>query len=183
MNSTDGPFADSISATPQATHTARNLSVAVLGPSLDDSDSNLGGQKRKQIHDALSADGHHPFFPDKRVASNPTGPSLLEQERIILDSPDVDLVIILHTDTGTGTLQEIAHFVAYPHLMMKTAVLYPAKFYQPSKNLFSDTISQYLVRMPYSDRLFKACSLVAECRKWAYDMANGRWRTFYSHRF
>ena len=90
----------------------------------------------------------------------------------------MDLVIILHTDAGTGTLQEIAHFILYPHLMAKTAVLYPAKFYQPSKNLFSDTISQYLVPMPYSDCLFKACTLVSERRKWAYDMANGRWLTF-----
>ena len=183
MSSPDGPFANSISETAQATPVARNLSVAVLGPSVGDSGSNPGGQKRKQIRDALCADGHRPFFPEERVKSNPLGPSLLEQERVLLDSPDVDLVIILHTATSAGVLQEIAHFASFPEIMAKTAVLYPGEFYRPGENLPSDTISRYLVRMLYSERHFQVCSLVLECRSWANTMAVGRWVAFESHRF
>lgn len=181
MDNRYGPFVNSIPEAAKSASAPRNLSVAVLGPSVSGEEETPGSQKRKQIHNALSTDGHHPFFPEERVSSNPSGPSLLEQERTLLDSPDVDLVIILHTDTGSGTIQEIAHFIAYPELVAKTAVLFPAKFYQPGTNLFSDTVSEYLVRMPYLDSQFNTCSLVFECRKWAYTMAVGRWGAFQFH--
>ena len=183
MNSLNGPFANLVSEMAKATPVPKALSVAVLGPSVADGDDNPGGQKRIQIRDALTADGHRPFFPEERAASDSASPLLLSQEVILLDGPDVDLVIILYTDTSTGALQKISHFLAYPSLTAKTAVLYPAKFYQPGVNLFSDTVRGYLVRMPYSDCQFKACHLVHECRNWAYTMAIGRWIPFEFHRF
>ena len=100
MDNRYGPFANSISEAAKRASVPRNLSVAVLGPSVSSKEETPGSQKRKQIHNALSTDGHHPFFPEERVSSSPSGPLLLEQERALLDSPDVDLVIILHTDTA-----------------------------------------------------------------------------------
>lgn len=171
-----GPFASRISEMAAAAgRVHQKLSIAVLGPSVSGSDDDPGGHKRKQIRDALSADGHHPFFPEERVSSSPLGPSLLEQEQILLDSPDVDLVIILHTGTSAGVLQEIAHFASYPEIMAKTGVLYPSEFYRPGGNLPSDTVSRYLVKMLYTDHHFQVCSLVLECRGWANAMATGRW--------
>ena len=87
-----------------------SLSIAVLGPSLDDGEANRGGRKREQIRDALQQDGHRPFFPEDRVAADPSGPSLLEQERLLLGDANVDLIIILYTATSYGVLQEIANF-------------------------------------------------------------------------
>ena len=158
-----------------------SLSIAVLGPSLDDGEANRGGRKREQIRDALQQDGHRPFFPEDRVASDPSGPSLLEQERLLLGDANVDLIIILYTATSYGVLQEIANFEPYPNIKGKTAVLYPFALYQPGASLFSDTLSEYLVRMSYSDLQFDECTLVFECRKWANLRGKGQWATFKPH--
>lgn len=183
MSSINGPFANRVSKMAEAIPARRNLSVAVLGPSVGDGNETPGGRKRKQIRNALTDDGHQAFFPEEHATSNPLGPSLLAQERNLLDNPDVDLVIILHTDRSIGTLQETAYFIDYPSIVAKTGVLYPSKFYRAGANMFSDTVSNYLVRMPYSDRQFQACELVSECRNWADMMARGYWVGFEPHRF
>ena len=183
MNRFDGPFADKIAEKPRVALVPRSLSIAVLGPSTSTTERNPGGEKRRQILDALTADGHRPFFPEYSVDPTPRVTSLLEQERILLDSPDVDLVIILHTATSAGALQEIAYFASYPSIMAKTAVLYPGRFYKPGMNLPSDTVSRYLVRTLYTSRQFRECSLVYECRCWANAMAIGRWQPFQTNRF
>lgn len=175
MNGFDGPFADNIAEKARVGLVPRSLSIAVLGPSTGNAERNPGGEKRQQILDALIADDHRPFFPENSVELGHKVLSLLEQERLLLDSPDVDLVIILHTETSAGVLQEIGYFINYPSIMDKTAILYPERFYKPGKNLASDTVSRYLVRTPYTNRLFRECSLVSECRSWANAMAIGRW--------
>ena len=176
MININGPFASDISEmAASAGQVHQKLSNAVLGPSVSGSADSPGGRKRKQIRDALSADGHHPFFPEERVSPSPLGLSLLEQERILLDGPDVDLMIILHTGASAGVLQEIAHFASYPEIMAKAGVLYPSEFYRTGENLPSDTVGRYLVKMLYSDHHFQVCSLVLECRGWANTMATGRW--------
>ena len=176
-------LANRISAKVAATAKGGPLSIAVLGPSFDSGGVNLGGQKRKEIHDALQEDGHHPFFPEEIVTSDPSGPTLLEQERITLGDPRVDLIIILYTPTSYGVLQEIANFVSYPDIKAKAAVLYPFELWQPGESLFSDTLSEYLVRSAYAETQFDNCTLVFECRKWANLKATGQWAVFEAHRF
>ena len=170
-------LADHKSARASAAVARNRLSIAVLGPSLDDGESNRGGRKREQIRDALQQDGHRPFFPEEFVASDPSGPLLLEQERRLLGDAAVDLIIILYTTTSHGVLQEIAYFASYSTFKAKSAVLYPFELWQPGSSLFSDTLSEYLVRTPYSKTQFDDCTLVFECRKWASLRATGRWVT------
>lgn len=183
MNGFDGPFADNIAEKARVDLVPRSLSIAVLGPSTSNAERNPGGEKRQQILDALIADGHRPFFPEDFVEPGHRVLSLLEQEQLLLDSPGVDLVIILHTATSAGVLQEIGYFTNYPSIMAKTAILYPARFYKPGENLPTDTASRYLVRTLYTNRLFRECSLVSECRSWANAMAIGRWRPLQTNRF
>ncbi len=81
----------------------RSLRIAVLGPNLDDAD-NIGTRKRRQIANALEADGHETFFPEQYVAmDNPLVP-WVEQERRLLSGSDIDLIIILHTEDSAGVL-------------------------------------------------------------------------------
>jgi hypothetical protein len=176
-------LANRISAKATAAAEGSPLSIAVLGPSLGSGEANLGGQKRKEIRDALQKDGHHPFFPEDVVTSDPSGPTLLEQERVTLGDPGVDLIIILYTLTSYGVLQEIANFVSYPDIKAKAAVLYPFELWQPGESLFSDTLSEYLVRSAYAEAQFDNCTLVFECRKWANLRATGQWAMFEAHRF
>lgn len=154
--------------------TERPLRIAVLGPGLQRA-GYPGTQKRRQIHDALLADGHAPFFPEDLV--DPTEPRdlLLEQERRILLEPDVDLVIILHTRNSMGVLMEIANFVSAPLIKAKTAVLFPNSFYTPDRGLPGNTVRAFRDKMMYSSKQFNDCDLVGECRKWAYDRAMGQW--------
>ena len=152
----------------------KSLSIAVLGPGLDAPD-NPGSLKRKQIHDELEKDGHRPFFPEHRVSTGPTQDSLLDQERRILVDSGVDLVIILHTSESVGTIAELAAFVGIPEIKSKTAILFPVEYYTPDQALVANTVREYLIRTVYPDEHLKSCQVVAECRKWAYDRARGRW--------
>ena len=167
----------------QIPHEFVPLSVAVLGPGLDTEDD-LGATKRRQIRDALSGDGHKPFFPENIVVTlNRPFEAVLEEERRILSRPDVDLVIILHTDTSFGALMEIANFVSVPEIKAKTAVLFPSRHYAPDENISGDTVRAYLIKFVYTDEHFRVCQLVSECRKWAYDRAIGSWPAVVPHGF
>lgn len=157
------------------------LVIAVLGPMVQGPSDDLASQKRSQIRDELKDDGHRPFFPEECIDSNPTGLSILNRERLLLSSSMVDLIIILHTDPGAGTLQEIANFEPFPEIVRKTRVLFPAKFFDPGVNSFTDTVSEYLVNSQYTDRHMTACSLVWQCRKWASVRAKEVWSLMEPH--
>ena len=156
------------------------ISIAVLGPGLNI--DTAGSRKRRQIRAELEQDGHKPFFPECHVAPDPTRESLLEQERRLLGGPDVHLVIILHT-SGHGAPMEIAYFMLSPEIRDKSAILFPIKYYTPDESLVANTVREYHTRMLYSDEQFDACQIVAECRKWARDLATGRWPTIAPSRF
>ena len=151
-----------------------SISVAVLGPGLSNRD-NPGSHKRNQIRNALQNDGHIPFFPEEFVVSDPTLGSTLERERALLSRPEVDLVIILLTPESPGAIAELAHFVTFPEIKAKTAVLSPIQYYTPDEGLVANTVREYFARMPYSESQFEACQLVSECRMWANTRATGNW--------
>ena len=165
----------------QTSRERMSLSVAVLGPGLTAADES-GAVKRKQIRDALAKDGHKPFFLEDIVTPNPFE-AVIDEERRILSRPDVDLVIILHTDTSSGVLMEIANFVSVPEIKSKTAVLFPIQYYTPDESVPGNTVRAYFVKFVYTDEQFKACQLVSECRKWAYDRAIGSWPAVVPHGF
>ena len=147
---------------------SRSITVAVLGPALN---NQRGGQKRRQIHEALKNDGHNPFFLEDCVINDPTAESILDQERTILSDPGVDLVIILQTRDSVGVIAEISNFVSVPEIKFKAAILSPAEFYNPNESVVANTVRDYFIKMPYTNRLFNTCQLVSECRKWANDVA------------
>ncbi len=162
-----------------------SISVAVLGPglpSLGNSDT-ADSRKRKQIREELEKDGHSPFFPEEYVVSDPTSEPLLDQERRLLSSLNVDLVIILHTSNSYGTIAEIADFRGVPEISSKTAILFPIRYYTPDNSLVANTVREYHARMPYTDSQFEVCQIVSECRKWANDRAIGKWPTIAPFRF
>ena len=150
------------------------LCVAVLGPNLDDAD-NVGTRKRHQIADALKSDGHETFFLEDLVSLDNPMLSGLEQERLLLSDRDVDLVIILHTEDSAGVLIEIGNFASVPEISLKTAVLFPVKYYWPTQNLSGNTVQAYFAKMQYTEEHLESCELVAECRRWAYDRQRGVW--------
>ena len=151
------------------------LIIAVLGPTPSDDQQEIFGWKRNQIRNALRGDGHRPFFPEDCTKNDPTLPSLLEQEVLLMSSSVVDLVILFHTESGSGTLQEIGKFDSYPPIVNKTRVLFPMKFFHPGANLFSNTLSEYAVKSPYTDEHLCVCSVLYECRKWASERAKEIW--------
>ena len=148
-----------------------SLSIAVLGPGLESTDS-AGVEKRNQIRERLAADGHRPFFPEDEGLLIPDYPlePLLQQEARLLSNPRVKLVIILYRLTSHGAGFEIAHFLAYPEIKSKTAILYPAEYYKPNDNLAANTVRDFRARLPYTQEHFEVCQLVDECRKWASDV-------------
>ena len=150
------------------------ISIAVLGPGLGSADV-AGRQKRQQIRDELASDGHHPFFPEDDgllVPSYPTE-SLLDQELRVLRSLEVKLVIVLYRPDSVGVGWEIAFFNAYPEVKAKTAVLFPAEYYNPNDALAANTVRSFLIKLPYTDRHFEVCQLVEECRMWAIERESG----------
>lgn len=159
-----------------------SLQIAVLGPGLSNP-GDPGTLKRRQIRNALEGDGHSPFFPEEVVTSDSPFSSFLDQERTLLDGPDVDLVIILHTPASIGVVAELGNFVSVPDIKAKTAILFPAQFYTPDESLVANTAREYFVKMPYTDTHFKSCQLVSECRRWANDRATGNWQVFSPHEF
>ena len=157
----------------------RSLRVAVLGPSLNRDD--LGSQKRRQIRDALKNDGHDPFFPEHEVDADDPFESILSQERTILSQTTVDLVIVIHTATSMGVLQEIARFEGYPEIKAKTAILFPLDFYN-ELGVPSNTVRNYLVNQPYTDYQLEECLVVRSCRMWASARKNDMWPKRSSYR-
>ena len=157
------------------------LIIAVLGPMVQGTSDDLGSMKRVQIRDELRDDGHRPFFPEQCIKADPTAPRILERERVLLSSPLVDLVIILHTDPGAGTLQEIANFEPFPEIVGKSRVLFPSKFLDPGINSFSDTVSAFLLNFAYSEHHLQICNVVWQCRKWASVRSKELWSLMESH--
>lgn len=151
------------------------LIIAILGPVPSDDQKEIFGWKRNQIRAVLRNDGHRPFFPEDCTKNDPTLPSLLQQEVLLMSSTVVDLVILFHTESGSGTLQEIGKFDSYPSILNKTRVLFPMKFFHPGANLFSNSLSEYAVKSPYTDEHLSTCSVLYECRKWASERAKEIW--------
>lgn len=162
------------------TQTGHSLRIAVLGPNL--ASDEFGTRKRRQIFCALKDDGHDPFFPEDEVDSSVPFESILTQECSLLRETDVDLVVILYTETSHGVSQEIARFEAYPEIKAKTAILFPLRFYE-GEGLATNTTRNYLVNQPYADSQLEKCMVVGWCRKWAYDRQSGMWPEMRSHRF
>lgn len=179
------PFNDQTAAKCQEIKGRLSLSplrIAVLGPSLEDSDS-PGTRKRMQIYDSLKTDGHNPFFPEDEIDNSNPFQTWLEEERLMLSASDVDLVIILNTEDSAGALMEIANFVSVPEINIKTAVLFPNRHYKPDEGLPGNTVQAYFTRFPYTDEQMETCRLVSECRRWAYDRQNGIWPGLSSQSF
>ena len=156
--------------------TLQGIRIAILGPGLG-GPSEPGLHKRVKIRKVLQADGHEPFFPEDDgvlVSDNPLEP-LLEQERRLLISPDVQLIIVLHTSNSIGVISELSYFMNIPEIRAKTAVLVPSEFYTPNESLFANTVREYFVKLPYTDYHFRVCQLVDECRRWARDVQVGNW--------
>ena len=160
------------------------MRIAVLGPGLG-LPSTPGFQKRQQIRDRLEAEGHYPFFPEDPGLLVPEHPTeaLLIQERRLLSSPDVHLIILLHTKESIGVVSEIAYFMDIPEIKAKTAILTPIELYSPNENLSANTIRSYFIKLPYNDKQFAACQLVEECIKWASDRQAGNWPGISPFRF
>ena len=175
MTAQGGDLADSIldkrrGIEEQHTSTVR-LRVAVLGPGFSNPDDSAS-EKRLQIRDSLRLDGHDPFFPEDLVDTQSNVP-FLEQERLLLEEPDVHLVIIL--DSSAGPLAELAGFESVREIVSKTAVLCPFDYYDVDDSLPTNVVQSYHVRWRYTVEELEACTVVAECRKWAYNVQAGSW--------
>ena len=162
--------------------TGAGLCVAVLGPSVSVA-SGLGGIKRSEIRTALLNDGHRAFFPEEVVSAEKPFTTAIEQERTLLAASAVDLVIVLYTSTSVGAAVELGNFVSVPEIKAKTAVLFPIEYYTPNDALVANTVRDYFVKMPYAHSHLENCQIVAECRKWANDMASGNWVSHVPHSF
>ena len=159
---------------------SRALKIAVLGPGL--SRNNLGSQKRRKILKVLMDDGHAPFFPERHVDEDNPFTSILTQECELLNKPNVDLVIILHTTDSVGVAMEIARFEEHPRIIAKTAILYPLSLYG-DRSLSANTVNRYLVVHPYTHDQLEECRVVGNCRAWASRRRSRIWPDSQSHRF
>lgn len=162
----------------------KDLSIAVLGPDLDNLKSE-GTRKRYEIRDALQDQGHAPFFPEERIGPSDETLPWVGQENQLLSDDSVDLVIMLDTDDSGGVLVELGNFVASPAICSKTAILFPARHYNPGQSLGlpADTLRAYWTTMFYSDLQMSSCALVPICKRWADDRRNGTWRFLPSQTF
>ncbi len=160
---------------------AIRLSIAVLGPHLDD-EGNRGSQKRHQIARALQETGHETFFPEDRVEDIPFLPVVV-QERQLLSNTAVDLVIVLNVENATGAIVELGHFVSIPEIIFKTGVLFPAEHYKPGENLISNTVQAYHDLYLYKEEDLETCELVAECIRWASTRQRTVWQGLSSESF
>ena len=150
--------------------TSSGIRIAVLGPGLG-SPAAPGFQKRQQIRTRLEAEGHDPFFPEDPGILEPDFPvePFLEQERRLLSSEDVHLIIVLCTPDSIGVGYEIAYFMGFPEIKGKTAILFPSEFYSPNDSVPANTVRSYSIKLPYTKKHFEVCQLVDECSKWAWD--------------
>ena len=151
-----------------------HLRIAVLGPNLKDI-HNAGTQKRKQIANALSIDGHESFFPEDHLQYDDPSKPWLEQERQLLCNDSVDLIIVLNTENSAGVLMEIGNFAGVPEICCKTAILFPAQHFSPTQNLPGNTVNAYFTSTRYTQEDMDTCSLVSECTEWAYSRQHGSW--------
>ena len=147
----------------------RSLSVAVLGPAVDDSPGS-GGWKRQQIYDTLVELGHRPFFPEERVERDSLW---VDREIQILSASDVNLVIVLQTADSIGVMGELPAFVREASIVSKTAVLTPVQHYKPTESFLANAVSYYRVRVPYAQQHFDECRLLNDCREIVSDFLSG----------
>ena len=157
----------------------RALKIAVLGPGLGG--NNFGLRKRRQILESLREDGHAPFFPEDCVDSDSPFESVLAQECELLSKPDVDMVIILHTENSMGVLMEIARFEEFPEIKAKTAILFPMRFYY-DEGVPSNTVRSFMIVHPYTEEQYETCRVVGTCRSWASSYKSRLWPAMQSHK-
>ena len=146
-----------------------SLSVAVLGPAVDEAPGS-GGWKRQQIYDTLEELGHRPFFPEERVERDSLW---VDREIQILSAPDVSLIIVLQTTDSIGVMGELPALVREVSIVSKTAVLTPAQYYKPTESFLANAVSYYRVRVPYTQQHFDECRLLNECREIVSDFLSG----------
>ena len=158
------------------------LSVAVLGPNLDNIDE-IGTQKRYQIRDALSEDGHEPFFPESLIDTSDSTRLWIADEQQLLRDTSVDLIILLYTEGAQGAYTELSNFVTVPEIRSKTALLYPLRFYEPRTALSGNTAQGYYKSKIYTEDEMNECRVIANCKKWADDRRNGDWPGLEAHQF
>ena len=148
---------------------ARSLTVAVLGPKLGQGGTNAV-DKRSQIFHLVEGIGHKPFYPETVI--NIDLPWIFGEEAV-LSSPQVDLVILLHTQDSWGVAVEIGAFSQSDAIRSKTVILLP-KEYSPDNNLLSNTAEVYPIKVRYTNRQYEECSLIEECRNIANEfLASG----------
>ena len=160
----------------------KSLRVAVLGPKLD-AINEIGTQKRYQIRDALSDDGHEPFFPESFIDTSDSTRLWIADEQQLLRDTSVDLIILLYTEGAQGVYTELSNFVTIPEISSKTALLYPLRFYEPGTAMSGNTAQGYYVRKIYTEPEMNECRIVAHCRKWAGDLRNDDWPGLEAHQF
>ena len=149
---------------------SRSLSIAVLGPKLT-YPTEAARNKRGQILQLLRDAGHRPFFPETRININQTW---LPQEVKLLSSEEVDLVIVLDTDSSWGAAIEIGAFAITPEIASKTAILVPGEHFTPDNNLPANTIdSLFPIKVPYTKQDFDECCLLEDCREIVADFLTG----------
>lgn len=183
MSSNEAPFAQTTLENARrraaAAGIARSLSVAVLGPAVDDSVGS-GGWKRQQIYDDLAELGHQPFFPEERVEPDSLW---VDSEIEILSAPDVNLVIILQTEGSIGVIGELTAFVTHEAIVSKTAVLTPAQYYKPTESFLANAVSYYRARVAYTQRQFDECRLLNDCHEIVSDFLSGNSRLVLASEF
>ena len=139
----------------------RKLSIAVLGPSVASGSGNYG-LKRNQIRDSLQEAGHDAFYPETRIDIN--APWVLG-ESSLLESKEVDLIVLFQTPSSFGVVAEIGAFSVIPKIRRKTIVLTPEQHYTPDEGFLANTINLYPIRIPYTEQQFEKCYLLDDCKQ------------------
>ena len=137
------------------------LSVAILGPKLSLPTEGFRN-KRSQIFRSLRDAGHDPFYPEARIRPDS---HWADEERKLLSSPGVHLVIVLQTSDSTGVFGELVGYSLFPEIRRKTAVLTPQEHFNPDDSFLANSVSYYPIRVVYTERQFEECCLVEDCRQ------------------
>ena len=159
---------------------SRSPRIGVLGPSLSE-ETDIGTIKRCEIQETLNKHGYDAFFPECEIDLSDSSILWLEEERKLLADKSVALIILLHT-TSYGVVAEIGNFVSIPEIQSKCVILYPAKHYEPGKNLLANTV-QAFDNMIYTDQQLQECHVVAQCVEWADNRRIDLLQKFDSQRF
>ena len=147
----------------------RRLSIAVLGPKI----SSIGGKygrKRRQIYQVLRDDGHDAFYPEQRFNLDS---HWAKSEAEVLSSPEVDLVIALQSPDSVGVFGELVAYSLIPAIKDKTLVLTPKKYYCPDESFLANAVSYYTDRVVYTERQFRDCCLLEDCKAFVNDTLFG----------